>query len=126
MSTSSVAARILVCVTHSDVADALRVPLVGLHAEIDTQIGIDDALAAALKEPPRVAFVELGTDLGSIVAFAGALRNMPACAHLPICVIGSSELAGEAQANNCEFLPSPLSLVALRRVARGLLTSFKG
>jgi ActR/RegA family two-component response regulator len=114
--------RILLVMSDSQLAATLGSALSTVDAALDSHRGTSEALAAAQSQTPRAAFVYAASRGEGLNTFVTSLRRVPGCERLPICVIGPSAVADEARANECQYLPNPVSLVSLVRLARELLS----
>jgi DNA-binding NtrC family response regulator len=114
---------VLVLAADQQLGDVFRFSVQDLDAEVDVRTTSSEALAAASEHSPAVAFVDVTASSDGLNRLVSKLRNVDGCSQLPICVMGWSGDAVEAQANGCAFLPLPVSLLTVRDVIRGLLSS---
>src|SRR5918911_3468251 len=110
--------RILHVISDPDISAIVTLALHGAAFDVETTTTAAAALAAVQANCPDAVFVHEAAVPGSAAAFASQLRQIAGDTSLPICILGSrTEIEQEARAAGCEFLPNPLSLVALRAAA---------
>jgi CheY-like chemotaxis protein len=116
-----VAPRVLLALSNRELARTFATAIGSLGYAVELADTPSKLLDTVRERPPDATVLALGAPPGINWALVSEIRALPGCQRLPICVVEAHQGEQRSKEVGCEYLPNPVSLVALRNTVRRLL-----
>jgi CheY-like chemotaxis protein len=116
-----VAPRVLLALSDDELFRTFATAIGSLGYAVELAVSPSKILDTVRERPPDATVLAFAAPPGINWALVSEIRALPGCQRLPICVIEAARGEQRSREVGCEYLPNPVSLVALRNTVRRLL-----
>jgi CheY-like chemotaxis protein len=116
-----VAPRVLLALSDDELFRTFATAIGSLGYAVELAVSPSKILDTVRERPPDATVLAFAAPPGINWALVSEIRALPGCQRLPICVIEAPRAEQRSREVGCEYLPSPVSLLALRNTVRRLL-----